>query len=71
MKALVYDKYGPPETLRIAEVDKPAPNTDEVLVRVLAASVNAADWHVLRGKPLFSRATLGCCDPNTGSWALM
>jgi NADPH:quinone reductase-like Zn-dependent oxidoreductase len=63
MKALVYDKYGPPETLRIAEVDKPAPNTDEVLVRVLAASVNAADWHVLRGKPLFSRATLGLLRP--------
>ena len=63
MKAFIYEKYGPPETLRIAEVDKPAPNTDEVLVKVLAASVNAADWHVLRGKPLFSRATLGLLRP--------
>ena len=63
MKAFIYEKYGPPETLRIAEVDKPAPNTDEVLVKVLGASVNAADWHVLRGKPLFSRATLGLLRP--------
>jgi NADPH:quinone reductase-like Zn-dependent oxidoreductase len=63
MKAFIYEKYGPPETLRMAEVDKPAPNTDEALVKVLGASVNAADWHVLRGKPLFSRATLGLLRP--------
>ena len=63
MKAFTYERYGPPETLRMAEVDKPAPNTDEVLVKILAASVNAADWHVLRGKPLFSRATLGLLRP--------
>jgi NADPH:quinone reductase-like Zn-dependent oxidoreductase len=63
MKAFIYDRYGPPETLRMAEVDNPAPHTDEVLVKVLAASVNAADWHVLRGKPLFSRATLGLLRP--------
>jgi len=63
MKAFIYERYGPPETLRMVEVDKPAPNADEVLVKVLAASVNAADWHVLRGKPLFSRATLGLLRP--------
>src|SRR5919109_522078 len=63
MKAFIYEKYGPPETLRLAEVDNPAPNADEVLVKVLAVSVNAADWHVLRGKPLFSRATLGLLRP--------
>jgi len=63
MKAFVYEQYGPPERLRMAEVDKPAPNAEEVLVKVLAASVNAADWHVLRGKPLFSRATLGWLRP--------
>jgi NADPH:quinone reductase-like Zn-dependent oxidoreductase len=63
MKAFIYEKYGPPQTLRIAEVDKPAPNADAVLVKVLAASVNAADWHLLRGKPLFSRATLGLLRP--------
>jgi NADPH:quinone reductase-like Zn-dependent oxidoreductase len=63
MKAFVYERYGPPERLRMAEVDRPAPNADEVLVKVLAASVNAADWHLLRGKPLFSRATLGLLRP--------
>jgi NADPH:quinone reductase-like Zn-dependent oxidoreductase len=63
MKALIYERYGPPETLRMAEVDKPSPEADEVLVKVLAVSINAADWHVLRGKPLFSRATLGLLRP--------
>jgi NADPH:quinone reductase-like Zn-dependent oxidoreductase len=63
MKAFVYQRYGPPETLRMVEVDKPMPNADEVLVKVRAVSVNAADWHVLRGKPLFSRATLGLLRP--------
>jgi NADPH:quinone reductase-like Zn-dependent oxidoreductase len=63
MKAFIYERYGPPERLRMVEVDKPAPGAGEVLVKVLAASVNAADWHVLRGKPLFSRATLGLLRP--------
>jgi NADPH:quinone reductase-like Zn-dependent oxidoreductase len=63
MKAFIYERYGPPEALRMAEVDEPSPDAGEVLVKVLAASVNAADWHVLRGKPLFSRATLGLLRP--------
>ena len=63
MKAFIYETYGPPETLRMAEVDKPAPNTDEVLVKVRAISVNPADWHSMRGKPLFSRANLGLLRP--------
>jgi NADPH:quinone reductase-like Zn-dependent oxidoreductase len=63
MKAFIYKRYGPPETLRMVEVDKPEPKADAVLVKVLAVSVNPADWHVLRGKPLFSRATLGLLRP--------
>jgi NADPH:quinone reductase-like Zn-dependent oxidoreductase len=63
MKAFIYEKYGPPETLRMGEVDKPTPNADQALVKVRAASVNAADWHALRGKPLFSRTTLGLLRP--------
>jgi NADPH:quinone reductase-like Zn-dependent oxidoreductase len=63
MRAFVYEKYGPPETLRMTEVDKPTPDAGNVLVKVVAASVNAADWHVLRGRPLFSRATLGLLRP--------
>jgi NADPH:quinone reductase-like Zn-dependent oxidoreductase len=63
MKAFIYERYGPPERLRMAQVDKPVEGVGEVLVKVRAASVNAADWHVLRGKPLFSRATLGLLRP--------
>jgi NADPH:quinone reductase-like Zn-dependent oxidoreductase len=63
MRAVIYEKYGPPGNLRMAELDTPAPDDGEVLVKVLAASVNAADWHLLRGKPLFSRATVGLLRP--------
>ena len=63
MRAFIYEKYGPPEVLRMAEVEKPAPDADEVLVKVLGASVNPADWHSMRGKPVFSRLTLGLLRP--------
>jgi NADPH:quinone reductase-like Zn-dependent oxidoreductase len=63
MKAIVYDKYGSPDVLELREAAKPAPNADQVLVRVLAVSVNPADWHSMRGKPLFSHATLGWLRP--------
>ena len=63
MKAYEWERYGPPETLRLAEVEKPVPDTGEVLVKVLAVSVNPADWHSMRAKPLFSRATLGLLRP--------
>jgi NADPH:quinone reductase-like Zn-dependent oxidoreductase len=63
VKAFIYEKYGPPQALRMTDVDTPAPAAGEVLVKVRAASVNAADWHVMRGKPLFSRATLGLLRP--------
>jgi NADPH:quinone reductase-like Zn-dependent oxidoreductase len=63
MKAFMWERYGPPETLRLAEVDTPVPDADEVLVKVLGMSVNPADWHSMRGKPLFSRATLGLRRP--------
>ena len=63
MKAFMWEKYGPPETLRMAEVEKPTPGADEALVKVLGVSVNPADWHSLRGKPFFSRLTLGLLRP--------
>src|SRR5215216_1703808 len=63
MKAFILDKYGPPERLRMAEVMKPVPVADEVLVKVLAISVNPADWRSMHAKPFFSRATLGLLRP--------
>jgi NADPH:quinone reductase-like Zn-dependent oxidoreductase len=55
MKAVTYTRYGPPGVLRMAEVSTPVPKDNEVLVKVHAVSVNASDWEVLRGKPLYSR----------------
>ena len=63
MKAFMSEKYGPPEMLRMAEVEQPSPAADEVLVKVLAVSVNPADWRSMRAKPVFSRATLGLLRP--------
>lgn len=63
MKAWLWERYGPPEALRLGEVDEPQPRADEVLLRVRAVSVNVADWRSMRGKPLFSRATLGLFRP--------
>lgn len=55
MKAIVYRKYGTPDTLRLEEVPKPVPADNEVLVRVHAASINSWDWDMIRGKPLIVR----------------
>src|SRR5437764_4051037 len=55
MKAIVNTHYGSPDVLQLKEVAKPTPKDDEVLVKVHAASVNAADWHLLRGKPFLMR----------------
>ncbi len=63
VESIPLDELGGPGTLRLAEVAKPAHHAHEVLVRVLAVSVNPADWHSLRGKPVFARATLGLLRP--------
>ena len=49
MKAVLCEKYGKPEVLELKEVEKPAPKEDEVFVKIHAASVNPADWHMMRG----------------------
>ncbi|MFC7546876.1 NAD(P)-dependent alcohol dehydrogenase [Plantactinospora sp. GCM10030261] len=63
MKAIVQDRYGPPETLSLADVDTPVPASGEVLVRVEAAALNAYDWHAMRGDPRIARLALGRSAP--------
>jgi NADPH:quinone reductase-like Zn-dependent oxidoreductase len=55
MKAIVQDRFGPPEVLRLADTSLPEAGPDDVLVRVHAAALNPADWHLLRGDPLVAR----------------
>ena len=49
MKAIVCTRYGSPDVLQLKEVGKPVPKQGEVLVKIQAASLNAADWETLRG----------------------
>jgi NADPH:quinone reductase-like Zn-dependent oxidoreductase len=65
MKAIVYDKYGPPDSLELREIDTPVVTDDEVLVRVRAASVNPADWYTLTGTPYFGRVEMGLVKPKS------
>lgn len=55
MRAIVCRRYGSPDVLSLEEVERPRPGDDEVLVRVHAASINAWDWDLLRGKPFIVR----------------
>src|SRR3954454_12239272 len=59
MKAIVRETYGPPDVLHLAAVPVPTVGDGDVLVRVRAASANAADWHLLRGTPLPFRLVAG------------
>lgn len=55
MKAILYEKYGTTDVLKLKEIKIPAPKDKEVLVKVHAASVNSWDWDLLRGKPFLNR----------------
>jgi NADPH:quinone reductase-like Zn-dependent oxidoreductase len=63
VRALVYRRYGGPDVLALADVPQPQPQEREVLVRVHAASVNAADRVLLRGKPFLVRLGMGIPRP--------
>ena len=63
MKALVRDRYGPPDVLELQEVDEPEVADDGVLVRVRAASVNRVDWYDVTGTPWIARPMTGLRGP--------
>ncbi|MFD3522186.1 NAD(P)-dependent alcohol dehydrogenase [Streptomyces sp. NPDC058653] len=65
MKAIVQDRYGSPDVLELRDVEKPAVGDHDVLVRVHAASLNARDWHVMRGDPYVARLAFGLGGPKT------
>ncbi|TFD73196.1 NAD(P)-dependent alcohol dehydrogenase [Cryobacterium fucosi] len=55
MRAVVYDRYGPPNVLRVEDIPIPMPGANQVLVEVAATSVNLTDWEGLRGTPMYAR----------------
>ncbi|MGB5622887.1 MAG: NAD(P)-dependent alcohol dehydrogenase [Gammaproteobacteria bacterium] len=63
MKAVVYRCYGSPDVLEYADIEKPTPADDEVLVKIHAASVNPLDWHYMRGSPYIMRLMSGLGAP--------
>jgi len=63
MRAVVHDRYGPPEVLHIEEVARPVPKDNEVLVRVHASTVTQTDCHMRRARPFIWRFMLGLTRP--------
>jgi NADPH:quinone reductase-like Zn-dependent oxidoreductase len=63
MKAIVYTKYGPPDVLHLKDVEKPVPKDNQVLIKIRAAALNAADWHLMRAKPFLARFFSGILAP--------
>jgi len=65
MKAIVQERYGPPDVLQLRDVDRPTIDDDSILVRVRAASINAYDWHMMRGSPYLVRMMAGLRKPKS------
>lgn len=59
MQAIICTKYGSPDVLQLQDVAKPAPEADEVLIKIQAASINARDWRFMRAQPFFIRLKPG------------
>ena len=68
MKAIVQERFGPPDTLQLVDIDWPEMGADDVLVRVHAAALNPYDWHMLRGDPYIARLMggVGLTKPKNG-----
>jgi NADPH:quinone reductase-like Zn-dependent oxidoreductase len=63
VRAVVHDRYGPPDVLRLEEVERPVPGADEVLVRIHATTVNRTDCHIRKADPFFWRFFAGLRRP--------
>jgi NADPH:quinone reductase-like Zn-dependent oxidoreductase len=63
MKAVVCDRYGPPEVLRLDDVERPVPGPDQVLIRICATTVNRSDTETRRGSPPVARLLTGLRRP--------
>jgi NADPH:quinone reductase-like Zn-dependent oxidoreductase len=63
VKAIVYERYGAPDVLRLKDVDRPEPSAGGVLVRVYASTVSAGDWRMRRASPFFARLYNGLLRP--------
>jgi len=64
MKAAVYRRYGPPEVIQIQELEQPVPKDNQVLIRIHATTVSAADWRMRRAVPFIVRFMTGLWRPN-------
>ena len=67
MKAIVRERYGSPDVLKLRDIDRPVIDDDGVLVRVRAASINAYDWHMMRGSPSLVRLMAGLRKPKSSA----